>query len=444
MSVASVNRLLDEAYRVTNDAFARSIVDKAMQEVTVTRHNLIEAFKEAFIKEHNKEFPGLASPFEEEDPVFRQAASAAFRELDAHLRSKRTAASHVRPKTRNTIVFSQPRTNAAPFRVLKLAGIDVIQSALAAKDRAPLTDKQQLSVSQGIQRLHKNTTVGIARLAYTLSFLDREGSIKHFFSSKQYARIENKYGDYTADFEIIDQATTKGVFIKALMTVKLSIKAKSANFMGSEHKDWINVWPTLQKELRTWAKQQNWVDKKGSKSVKEKVLEKAEVELLKPFRKVKGVKVTPKPKKLSKITRKKQSKTHKGKPFNLAQRRDSRGRFISGRSKKEDADVSFITLRTLLNASLPDIVAKNMGLPALVWRTGRFSDSVRVAAITRTPKGFPSIKYTYMRRPYQIFEPTLGRAPWNTPERDPKRLIEKSIREIAMELAIGRFFTERI
>ena len=37
-----------------------------------------------------------------------------------------------------------------------------------------------------------------------------------------------------------------------------------------------------------------------------------------------------------------------------------------------------------------------------------------------------------------------GEPPWATPERDPRKLIDRSIREIAAELAMGRLFTRRV
>lgn len=102
---------------------------------------------------------------------------------------------------------------------------------------------------------------------------------------------------------------------------------------------------------------------------------------------------------------------------------------------------SMITLGALINEKLPATVAKNMGLPALQYRTGRFANSVRVTDVTRTTKGFPSIGYTYRRNPYQTFEPG-GRQ--GSQQRDPRKLIDKSIREIAAELLVGRFYTRRV
>ena len=84
-----------------------------------------------------------------------------------------------------------------------------------------------------------------------------------------------------------------------------------------------------------------------------------------------------------------------------------------------------------------------MGPPGLENVSGRFAGSVRVTDVAQTPKGFPSIGYTYQKNPYQVFEPGQGIAPWATAERDPRKVIDASIREIAATLLQGRFFTRR-
>ena len=97
----------------------------------------------------------------------------------------------------------------------------------------------------------------------------------------------------------------------------------------------------------------------------------------------------------------------------------------------------------MINKELPDTVRKNMQPPALENRSGRFAESVRVTEVAQTPRGFPSVGYTYQRRPYEVFE--MGSpGPWSSPERDPRKLIDKSIREIAARMAIGRFYTRRV
>lgn len=110
-------------------------------------------------------------------------------------------------------------------------------------------------------------------------------------------------------------------------------------------------------------------------------------------------------------------------------------------SRQRRVASSPLALLALLNAKLPETVQKNMRSPKLVNRTGRFASSVRVTDITPTPKGFPSIGYTYDKFPYQTFEPGYVQG---SVDRDPRKLIDQSIREIAMQFAIGRFYTRRV
>lgn len=114
------------------------------------------------------------------------------------------------------------------------------------------------------------------------------------------------------------------------------------------------------------------------------------------------------------------------------------------KSRKTKNANSSVALVALINARLPATVAENMGEPSLVNRTGRFANSVRVVEATQTKQGFPSIGYTYQKNPYQVFEDGAGAPPWANGQRDPRKLIDKSIREIAAELLVGRFYTRRV
>ena len=82
--------------------------------------------------------------------------------------------------------------------------------------------------------------------------------------------------------------------------------------------------------------------------------------------------------------------------------------------------------------------------PRLVSRSGRFASSVRATDVVKTPQGFPSVGYTYQRNPYQIFEDGMGKEPWANGQRDPRQLIDQSIREIAVRFALGRLYTRRL
>ena len=110
-------------------------------------------------------------------------------------------------------------------------------------------------------------------------------------------------------------------------------------------------------------------------------------------------------------------------------------------SRQRGVSSSPLQLMVLINKDLPRVVAKNMQSPALNYRTGRFASSVRVTDVVTTPKGFPSMGYTYDKDQYQTFEPGFAQG---SVDRDPRKLIDKSMREIAAQYAVGRFFTRRV
>lgn len=93
-------------------------------------------------------------------------------------------------------------------------------------------------------------------------------------------------------------------------------------------------------------------------------------------------------------------------------------------------------LRTKIQARLPARVRENMGPPALTNRTSRFSNSVHLKQLRRTAGGI-SGEYSYMLSPYETFENT-GPKKWKT-SYNPKPLITKSIRQLALEIANERF-----
>lgn len=116
-------------------------------------------------------------------------------------------------------------------------------------------------------------------------------------------------------------------------------------------------------------------------------------------------------------------------------------RIIQTKSRQRNSAESYISLQALLNAKITKQVLVNMKEPALRNRTGRFARSVRITDVTPTPQGFPSVGYTYQKEPYQVFERGYKQG---SEERDPRKLIDKSIREIALEYITGRFFTRRV
>jgi len=110
--------------------------------------------------------------------------------------------------------------------------------------------------------------------------------------------------------------------------------------------------------------------------------------------------------------------------------------------KSEKSKVSISMILPLLNAALPNRVASNMGSPRLENRSGRFASSVRAIDAVTTPKGHLSVGYTYRKDPYSVYESTSGTR-FSSAERDPRSVIDLSIREIAAQFGLGRLYTRR-
>ena len=104
------------------------------------------------------------------------------------------------------------------------------------------------------------------------------------------------------------------------------------------------------------------------------------------------------------------------------------------------AQESLATLQYLINSMLAETIKRNMGdgsrRDILNLRSGRFADSAVVTKMSESREGMITAFYTYMKYPYQTFEPGYRQGRPET--RNPKLLISKSIREIAAEKAANR------
>jgi len=108
--------------------------------------------------------------------------------------------------------------------------------------------------------------------------------------------------------------------------------------------------------------------------------------------------------------------------------------------KAASTGFSQVKLYAALNMKINSVVAKNMGEPGLEYQTGRFAAGVKITDISKTPQGFASVGYTYQKYPYQTFEPGFAQG---SVDRDPRKLIDGSIREIAAQMVTGRLYTRR-
>ena len=189
---------------------------------------------------------------------------------------------------------------------------------------------------------------------------------------------------------------------------------------------------------------QGLVDMEGSRSLRQQI-EDVIVDPLVKASKNKRIKTTAKRRAVAPKAGRKKAPSQKlkaGTAVIAAKRKAAKKSFA--RKPAKDTQRSMFSVIALINEKLPTAVQKNMREPALENRSGRFANSVRIMEVTETRKGFPSLGYTYDKDPYEVFEQGRGRAPWANANRDPRALIDKSIREVAANLALGRFFTRRL
>lgn len=184
---------------------------------------------------------------------------------------------------------------------------------------------------------------------------------------------------------------------------------------------------------------------KGSDSIVEKKRKILIKNTVSKFDKIKGVTT-----KTEKTTLKKSSSAPAKKSISPKVAPNTKGitKKVKVKTKRPRANVTAVKSKTsmtyligVFNKELPRIVQGNMKDPRLNYRTGRFASSVRVTDVIETPQGFPSVGYTYQKNPYQTFEQGFLQGSAN---RDPRALIDSSIREIAIQFAIGRFYTRRV
>lgn len=103
---------------------------------------------------------------------------------------------------------------------------------------------------------------------------------------------------------------------------------------------------------------------------------------------------------------------------------------ISKTRPKKATPNSPLALRNTINKFLPQTLKSMMVAPRLVYRTGRFANSARVENIYQGSRGGYSADYTYMKNPYQTFEPGFN---MGSTFRDPRSIISTAIRSIALE-----------
>lgn len=272
------------------------------------------------------------------------------------------------------------------------------------------------------------------------SVMKTKTSMQKYSNTEGYKRLESHITTYKERMNVnlsIDhyqEVSARGK-LKKTYTPILSSQGTGENLLDAieEREALAELRKSMEEEYL------NIVDQEGSRSLLQAIDDTTTYTLIKGV-KIAKYKGDAKPKKV--VKSKGRGKTRKtiNKTAKVGVIKGTGAPAPKNKRKTKRSSTSIVNLIGVFNQQLPKTVAKNMRNPALQYQTGRFASSVRVTDINQTQQGFPSIGYTYMRNPYETFE--IGNRQ-GTIERDPRRLIEKSIREIATGMAIGRFYTRR-
>ena len=232
-----------------------------------------------------------------------------------------------------------------------------------------------------------------------------------------------------------------------VMTFQVSMEGATGNILrGQAMREKLNAVRTrLQELLSGGIPKEMYSELKGSDSLLLKDRKTIINNIAKAYKKNKYVRVVTENTKI-----KARKKTVNKKLAGATVTRGKRGKFsdprlpvgVSGSSGGEQPKFAIQNIIGLVNAQLQDRVGKKMVDPRLENRSGRFLASVRATDISQTAQGYPSIGYTYARDPYEVYETGSG-SRFASAYRDPRIIIDQSIREIVSQFGLGRLYTRR-
>ena len=223
--------------------------------------------------------------------------------------------------------------------------------------------------------------------------------------------------------------------------VDIEVGPDSSNPAGGLATDWSTIKPKLQKKMLAWAKTNGWPDQEASNSIRTDARSHARYLAIKELRK-KGLRITSDVKPVERKPNTKSIKSN-SKVKDKAKQYRAKTKLRAQKNSSPNPQASLYTIMALISDKLPETVRANMGAPRLENQTGKFAQSVRLTDAVQTPQGMPSFGYTYEKRPYSVFESSSG-SRFASGDRDPRSLIDASIREIAAGYALGRFYTRRV
>ena len=461
-----VDTLLSQINKEINDAYARGEIDKDPQYVVVDKGNLSIAFRDAYIKmlEVTPNAANRLPPASElhKAKVFSKAGAAAFEYIEKSVTggSKINKIVPDAPRSTSHIEFTQSYKSTNIFTRMKSAGIKEINTYLTSKETAALSDvgsnleaDKSLSVSEAfrlsedinvrryVHREHTgSTTTGNATLAGRLQAIESflPGSLSAIEKSN---KISNLLGTIKSAY--VTELTDAGLIqVVAKNDVHIKLGSFKFNASGARKSDLVNTRKAFNKAVKAVLKAgdlSKLAEFESAKALSDHIANKLAKSI--------GVKVTG-----AKYTQVKAAvirKINREKSLNNRQKVASKKMAATPTSVPREEVGTFAeeSIRTAmflkldLQAKIRQVVTANMEAPALVYRTGRFASSVIIEDVTWTEEQkIPSIKYNYQLAPYSVFAPG---GKMFTPDRNPQKLIEGSIREIAREMMITKLSIRR-
>lgn len=460
MATRDVEKFLSQMTEFIEREYKRGALDKFSTVVTMTSRGFAEGFKQGYSTVKSKR-----NASEEEGEEVLDISYKEFVEIGRSCVDK-VAQWAYQERTMGTVVDYVPglflvyratRDVKRPYTIAKNEGIRLINKKLrdAGKQTLRGRDKQKGISARGsevglvkstVHRAHQGvTTVGAAQVSAALKFLDNTRGFGGFVKSEAAKDIRDVVQQIQATFTTT--GTKSGsklseVKLNQDLDVSIRVLGQSRNAAGDVPFDYSRLKPKLEEAIRKYILNADVSTMSSSDSIEEDAVKQIQYAIIQELTAPKNAKLKGSNKKPKGRKKKNLSKEKKYTP---TKRKGStkKAQIASRTARKPGLKPSSINLAQMIgvfNSRITGTVVKNMGAPALTNQTGRFASSVRVTDVVLTPQGFPSVGYTYQRNPYQTFEKGFAQG---TPELDPRGLIDKSIREIAVSMALGRLYTRR-
>ena len=453
MAKSEVKRTLKRMEKFLDSEAARGALDGQPQRVTMAVGPVAESFLEGYNSVTNRRVKQNKNyePLKLDRRFFRSVAKKALKAVYIHTKRPRTDAQLISWEEGKRISFHQSRAVKTPFNTLKRIARKEVNDALEKAGHDKLTQhrsergkaaSESSLMAQGTQRLHKTKrSVGALQLLAAAEWAQRSPTWGEFATFEPLKKFVDRFGQIEARFKKGAYKGKSKVAFDPAIRVDIEVGPDSSNPAGALATDWSTLKPKLEKKMLAWAKTNGWADQEASNSIRTDARTHARWLAIEALRK-KGLKVVsnvkPVNRKASTTSESSNSKL-KGK----AKQYKAKTKLQDNKNSSPNPQASLYTVMALINDKLPETVRKNMGSPRLENQTGRFASSVKITDVVQTPQGMPSFGYTYRKDPYGVYERSSGTSRAD-PDRDPRTLIDASIREIAAGYALGRFYTRRV